>query len=442
MGCGAGLSRTSDSGGSTTGSGGGSTGGGGGSTGNIDAVNHVIYMIQENRSFDHYFAKINDYRVSQGLPADIDGLPAGITNPSAPNYTPVGSFHLQTMCIENTSADWYASHQNFNLFNISSDTPTMDGFAWSAAGEAAFEGGTDTAGVRAMGYYDQNDLPYYYYMATQFGVSDRWFSPGPLETEPSKMYMVAATSDGHAHKPDNPVNVPTIFSLLDAKGLSWKIYYENQPSDAIVNYFQPYATDHADNIVPISEYFSDVENGTLPAVAMIEPGFGSDDEHPGIGNQIQVGAAMTSQIINALMQSPSWGDTVFFLMYDENGGLYDHVAPPTGVPSPDGIKPMDLFTQAADGYNDPPGDFTRYGFRVPNIVISPFTKKNYVSHVVTDSTGVLKFIETRFGLPSLTNRDAAASDMTDFFDFVNKPWATPPDPPVQQTTGPCYDGLP
>jgi phospholipase C len=151
---------------------------------------------------------------------------------------------------------------------------------------------------------------------------------------------------------------------------------------------------------------------------------------------------MTAQIINALMQSPSWKDSVFFLMYDENGGLYDHVPPPTSVPNPDGIMPTDLFTKDMDGYDDPPGDFTRYGFRVPNIVISPFVKKNYVSHAITDSTGVLKFIETRFGLPNLNKRDAYASDMTDFFDFANVPWAMPPTPPSQPTNGPCYDGLP
>lgn len=400
-------------------------------------------MIMENRSFDHYFAKLDDYRVSQGLPAgQVDQLPPGKSNPTVPNYAPQGSFHLKTMCIENTSADWYASHQNFNLFNLSSNTPAMNGFAWSAAGEASFEGGSDTAGVRAMGYYDQDDLPYYYFMATQFGVSDRWFSPAPVETEPSKIYMVAGTSHGYAHKPTNSINVPTIFSELDAKGLSWKVYYETQPSDAILNYIQPYASQHMANFAPISQYFVDVQKGTLPAVAMIEPGFGSDDEHPGVGNDIQVGASIVAQIINALMGSPSWTDSVFFLMYDENGGMYDHVAPPTNVPNPDGIPPQDLFTEAADGYNDPPGDFTRYGFRVPNMVISPFSKKNYVSHTVTDSTGVLKFIETRFGLPNLTKHDAAASDMTDFFDWTNKPWATPPTPPSQPTNAPCYDGLP
>jgi phospholipase C len=456
-GCNVLLSRTSGTSGSSgsanPGSGGapGSTGGPGptgapgtgspgSNTNGIQAVNHVVYMIMENRSFDHYFAKMNEYRAAHGIPGTIDELPAGETNPRVPDYKPVGSFHLDTMCIENTSAAWYVSHQNFNLFNLSSDTPTMDGFVWGASAAAFNEGGADTSGSRAMGYYTDADLPYYYFMASSFGVSDRWFSPGPMETEPSKMYMVAATSVGHAHKPTTSVNAPTIFSELDAKGLTWKIYYENLPSDAILNFFQPYASQHQGNIVPVSQYFADVAAGTLPNVAMIEPGFGSEDEHPGSGNNIQVGAADTAKVINALMQSPSWKDSVFFLMYDENGGMYDHVPPPTtGVPNPDGIPPQDLFTASQQGYADPPGDFTRYGFRIPNIVISPFTKKNYVAHTVTDSTGVLKFIETRWGLPALNKRDAVASDMTEFFDFNGKPWATPPTPPAQPTNGSCAD---
>ncbi len=473
-GCGIGLSRTSGSGSPGTPSSsvtpgdaaggpnpnGGATGGntpgssgitptpgpGAGSPGtntnNIQAVHHILYMIMENRSFDHYFAKINEYRTANGFPANVDELPAGETNPRVPDYQPVGSFHLKTMCIENTSAAWYVSHQNFNLFNLSSDTPTMDGFVWSAAGAASYEGAKDTSGSRAMGYYDYNDLPYYYFLATYFGTSDRWFSPAPTETEPNKLYLVAATSQGHAHKPTTSLSANTIFGLLQSAGVSWKVYYENQPSDAILNYFQPFASQNQSHIVPISHYYSDLQNGTLPQVAMIEPGFGSEDEHPGLGNQIQIGAANVAKVVNALMGSSSWKDSVFIVTYDENGGMYDHVPPPTTVPNPDGIRPVDLFTKAQEGYDDPPGDFTRYGFRVPLMVVSPFTKKGYVSHTVTDSTAILKFIETRFNLPHLTARDAAASDMTEFFDFVNTPWATPPTPPAQPTNGPCYDGLP
>ncbi|MBV8206184.1 MAG: hypothetical protein JO041_05285 [Acidobacteria bacterium] len=434
------------------------------SPGSITSLNHIIFLIQENRSFDHIFGQLVKYRQLQGLPAgQIDGLPPDGTAPCAtpgqapdPNganpcmptnlqngsYTQaVAAFHLKTMCIENTSDSWYEAHQDFNLFDITSNTPAMDGFAWSAGGDASYQGSLDVNGARAMGYYDWNDLGYHYFLATQFATSDRWFAPGPMETEPNKMYEVAATSVGHAHKPTGPVNVKTIFDLLQAAHITWKIYYAGTSTQPIINFFQPFATQQQANIQPIANYFSDLQAGTLPQVAMIEPAFsGGNDEHPGIPNNIQTGVAETKTYIDALMNSSSWKDSAFILTFDESGGMYDHVAPPTGVPNPDGIPPQDLFTGSPA---DPAGDFTRYGFRVPLIVLSPFARKNYVSHTVTDATAILRLIETRFNLPTLTKRDAVAIDMTEFFDFQNPPWLTPPSGiPSQPTNGPCYDGLP
>jgi len=126
------------------------------------------------------------------------------------------------------------------------------------------------------------------------------------------------------------------------------------------------------------------------------------------------------------------------------------------VPSPDGIKPVDICTSASDpGCTfaalthtappyDPPGDFTRYGFRVPVVIISPFTKSGYVSHVTTDSTAWLKFVEQRFGLKPLNARDgwSSTSDMNDLFDYKNPPWTTPPANPPSDSAGDCYDRLP
>ena len=137
------------------------------------------------------------------------------------------------------------------------------------------------------------------------------------------------------------------------------------------------------------------------------------------------------------MSIPSWSNSVFILTYDEGGGLYDHV-PPLATVSPDGIRPSDL--QPGDICTTGTGancDFTFTGYRVPLLVISPFTRRNYVSHTPTDYTAILKFIETRFGLSALTNRDAAQMDMTEFFDFQGVPWATPPSPPAQATNGVC-----
>ncbi len=435
----------------------------------LSAINHIVFMAQENRSFDTYFGHLNDYRATLGLPPAIDGMPANAANP-ADDGSLVTAFHLQTMCIENTSAAWATSHINFNRLDQSSNIPTLDGFVVEGAAAAKNEGGNDTKGVRVMGFYTHQDLISHYFLATQFGTSDRWFAPAPVETEPNRMYLVASTSAGHTHKPSNPVpGVMTIFDLLDQKGISWKIYITDPNNDTELNFFSGFVAKHQANIVPVAQYLTDVQNGTLPSVSYIDPGFATGkDEHPGTGGHIQVGAAFVTSLITALMGSPSWKDSAFILVFDEHGGLYDHVSPrvngqqiqvmqgaSTGqpstagpyssdstaqsVPSPDGVPPSDLFTTNPP---DPPGDFNRNGFRIPMMVVSPFSKKNFVSHTPADSTAILKLIETRFNLPSLTKRDAAQFDMSEFFDFQNVPWKTPPTVPTQPTNGPCTDTLP
>jgi phospholipase C len=131
-----------------------------------------------------------------------------------------------------------------------------------------------------------------------------------------------------------------------------------------------------------------------------------------------VGERFASDVTNALMSSPNWSSSAMFLTYDEWGGFYDHVAPPS-APVPDNIPPM---LQPGDT----PGAFDRYGFRVPVAVVSPYSRPHFVSHVVDDHTSILKFIETRFDLPPLTNRDAQADGMLGFFDFTHASFATPP----------------
>jgi phospholipase C len=194
--------------------------------------------------------------------------------------------------------------------------------------------------------------------------------------------------------------------------------------------------------VPVAQYFTDASAGKLPSVSFIEAGLHDglsehssnfDPANPQLGEppiNVQVGAQWASTVINALMQGPSWSDSVLFFAHDEGGGTFDHV-PPLAVPNPDGIPPRDLLA------TDVPGDFTITGSRVPNMVISPFAKKNFVSHTPMDYTAYLRFIEARWGLPTLTARDAAMPDMTEFMDFTGKPWAVPPTPPAQNVTGVC-----
>jgi phospholipase C len=250
--------------------------------------------------------------------------------------------------------------------------------------------------------------------------------------------LLAATSAGHVY-PSNSLPNKTIFESLQNAGVSWLVY-ETDPNSSYLHGFQPFADQHAANFVPASQFMTDVQNGTLPAVALIESGYGSGlDEHP--DNNVQTGAVYASSFINALMTSPSWKDSVFILTYDEGGGMYDHVPPKPAV-NPDGIGPIDLKPGDICSSGGTNCNFDATGFRVPMIVISPFTKKNYVSHTVADFTAILKVIETRFSLPALTARDAAQPTMEEFFAFPDAPWMTPPTPPEQVTTGLCnFDQL-
>ncbi len=451
----------------------------------VKQINHIIVLAQENRGFEHYFGAMRQYWAANGYTdQSFDGLPQFNPASGAPplqgpaptnlgcdpafgppndctvdaNSPQVESFHMISMCEENPSPSWNESHVDWNLNDPVSPTPLLDGYVWTAAHDARSLGFFDVDGKRAMSYYDGTDLPYYYFMASNFATSDRWFSPAMTRTLPNRMYMLAATSVGHAYPPPPGTILPnkTIFDLLQAAGVSWKVYVTdlsraNPPvQDSALNFFAT-ATSFPNNIVGVDEFLTDVSNGTLPAVAYIEPGYNSGlDEHPGVddnipGANVQVGAKFVSSLINALMQSSSWKDSAFILTYDEFGGFYEHF-PPQPQPSPDGIKPMDLQQgpppngpDVCVGSTGPTCDFVYTGYRVPLIVISPFAKKHYVSHTVADYTAWLKLVEKRFGLPSLTARDAAQMDMSEFFDFQNVPWKVPPTPPAQPTTGPCYD---
>jgi phospholipase C len=193
----------------------------------------------------------------------------------------------------------------------------------------------------------------------------------------------------------------------------------------------------------MTQYFNDVKNGTLPQVAIIEPASAAGlDEHGSDYDQypidIQLGANYVSSLINALMTSVSWKDSAFILTFDEFGGLYDHVAPQPAV-SPDGIKPQDLLTgDICTTSTGPTCDFTYTGYRLPLLVVSPYTRPHYVSHTVMDTTAILRLIEARFKLTPLTKRDTAQKSMTEFFNFNNAAWLKPPTPPAQITSGACY----
>jgi phospholipase C len=372
-------------------------------------INHVVVMMQENRSSDTSLGQLHN----EGQPK-MEAEPANASNPNPldPNAPPIRNFHKTTYCeVADLDHSWNGSHTEY-------DNGLMDGFTKANVNAA------DPTGSRTMGWYDQTDLPFYYAMDKTFATGDRYFQSVLSQTFPNRFYLLAGTSFGHIRNdfptgdPQNGFPQKTIFENLDAKGVSWKVYFAEVPFAAEFSYVRDHAAGH---LFPISQYFADAAAGQLPQVSYVDPIFVGtsnveNDEHP--PSNIQVGQNFSSQVINALMQSPNWSSSALFHTYDEHGGFYDHVPPPAAVP-PDDIPPM---LQPGDT----PGAFDRYGFRVPIAVISPYSKPHSVSHVVNDHTSILKFLETRFGLPPLTRRDAAANNMFEFFDFSKASFAKPP----------------
>ena len=397
-------------------------------SGDPNQIRHIIVWVQENRSFDNYFGMLGNYRITKGLSGTLDGIPTGWAMPDKVGaVTP--AYHFSTVCHENLPPSWNQVHSDLDATCMTSKcigTAKMDHFLIKAQATT-----NDPEGHRAIGYYDQLELPYYYELAAQFATSDRWFSPLLGPTVPNRMYIFTGTSFGHIHSDPPPTGgftQPTIFQRLREAGVSWRYYY--QDNSIFLAQFSDWPVDQG-NVYPLSTFATHVKNeSALPEVLFIERASSLNlDEHP--NNNIQKGAATVATVINTLMNSPSWGSSAFILTYDEAGGLADHV-PPAVMPPPDNIAPIKI-------KGDAPSDFSLSGFRVPLIVVSPWVKPNYVSHVVRDSTAILKFIETRFGVPPLTARDAIQDDMYEFFDFSTPSRLNfkPTQLPVQPTTGVC-----
>jgi phospholipase C len=500
----------------------------------IQAIDHVVFMLQENHTFDNYFGMLNIYRQANhwnigddGNTYNVDGIDDklnSITN-NDDEGTAFKLFKLKSTCVDDMTSAWLESYGDVNRYDFSTARGiNMDGFVHTAEGFAkdcqtsgSCSGSyTDTTGERAMGYYDDTFLNYYYYMASQFALSDRWFSPVSSKSVDNRIAtFTGGTTQGLTKDPGSDdklgqLNINNIFEELDQANVSWKIYYTvtegfctsesncsgsrypatffsslsysyrylsgnsgtctppQQPSSVVGDSTNSFCID-TNHIAPLSQYFTDLANGTLPSFAFIEAGYGNSDEHPGSQQSVLAGQAQVAKIINALMTSSSWKDSAFFFSYDEGGGPYDHVPPVPGHSndftdaSLGTIPDISSIAVNPDPYNpcvpkggtptthcdlestDPgaqPGDAAavngfaaQLGFRLPNFVVSPFARKHFVSHIPMDHTAVIKFVEDRFigSSAHLTARDAAQPDLLNFFDFNADPWATPPTPPAPVT---------
>jgi len=351
------------------------------------AINHLVVLMQENHTFDNYF----------GTFPGADGIPKNVCQP----LTRTGSgciapYHFPT----SHAADPDHSSQSARS---AYDDGRMDGFALSQA-----DRNLDPS--VPMGYWDGSDLPLYWNLAKDYVLADRFFSSAWGASQTNHLYWIAAqAAGGHGGIPPNGFDVQTIFDRLQSAGVSWKMYVQNyDPKEtfrstdthgpqvvwATLLAFPRFVDTPSlfSHIVDLSEYFDDLERGTLPAVSYIVPSGAS--EHPP-GN-VTVGQEFGVSLITAFMRSSSWNDGLFVCTYDDWGGFYDHVPPPQ----------VD-----ADGY----------GFRVPALFISPYAKAGTIDHTVYDYTSILRFIEDRWKVQPLTARDASANSIAAALDLSQAP---------------------
>ena len=358
-------------------------------------IEHLVVLMQENHSFDNYF----------GTYPGADGIPKLICMPWDPRHPGRGCvrpFHIGGRPVVDLDHRLQTHEAQFR-------NGRMDGFVYAFADRGRLA-------ETAMGYYDDRDLPYYWNLADEFVLFDRFFTSASGGSVSNHMYWIAGApgvvDPGKEGIPEvGWGNLPTIFDRLEEKGISWKFYIQNY--DPSVTFRKQKAGDKGaqivwapllaygrylddpklfSKIVDLSEYFDDLANGTLPAVSYIVPS-GASEHPPG---SIQAGERFIRTLINALTASDAWPSSAFLWSYDDWGGWYDHVPPPR----------VDKFG---------------YGFRAPALLVSAYAKRGYVDSTQLDFTSILKFIERNWGLKPLAERDRKANNFLTAFDFKSPP---------------------
>jgi phospholipase C len=383
-------------------------------------VENIVVVMMENHSFDSYLGHINQFAGR----SDVESAPAGASNPDV-NGTPTPWTHAPHLCVLDTNHEWAGTHQEIDDGKMDGFVRTNDGWGTPPPGSSD---PTLASGARAMVWYDQTDLPFYYELASTFAIADHYHASVPGPTYPNRMFLHAATSFGEITNafPDIsgypfPQNDATVLDELEKRHVTWKLYSDG-PSGAEIVYGATLAKRWGRQVTAFfAQFQQDAAAGLLPQVSFVDPnllsevnGGGGTDEHP--PGDIQSGQMFVSQVVQAVTSSPQWPKTVLFITHDEHGGFYDHVPPPAAC-APDGIAPI------GDSID---GTFNLHGVRVLLIAVSPYAIRGHVSHTTYDHTSLTRFIEAKFKIPALTARDANATPPMDLFDFSQPTFAAPP----------------
>jgi phospholipase C len=397
----------------------------------LNKIQHFVFIMQENRSFDSYFGT---YPHADGVPPNICLVAPQYQGCVAPyhdtNDVNRGGPHVQS----NSLGDVHGG--------------LMDGFlAQSFLGKSTTDctppspnctPGADPRDV--MGWHDFHEIPNYWAYANLYVLQDRMFESVASWSLPAHLYMLAAQSGGWVGDPPGPpsYSFPEITELLTSGQITWKYYVtsgtipdtvdgevignptEQQQDPKTYTIWNPLPAFPAvkgdpaqwNRLVDTAQFYADAMNGTLPQVSWVIPSM-AISEHPPSG--VQEGMAYVTGLVNAVMNGPQWNTTAIFISWDDWGGFYDHVYPPQ-----------------VDQYG--------LGLRTPGLVISPYSRQNFVDHKTYSFESWLKIVEERFGVNSMTARDNTANDMIDAFDFTQSP--RPPLPMSPTVTGSAYPPTP
>jgi phospholipase C len=385
----------------------------------LSSIDHIVVLMLENRSFDHMLGYL--YADASNVSAagqPFEGLTGAESNPDGSGH-PVAAYRLTAddpNVYLSPGADPGEGYKatNDQLFGTESPragaSPTNDGFVTDFASTLVWEAKDHwdiVAGTRAsdiMGMFTPELLPVLSALARGFAVCDHWYASVPTLTLPNRAFVCAGTSQGHMDDKTKKFTAPSIFGLLSEHQVSWTIYGYNAEPLTRLDFPDTISAPDA-NFGQFPDFQAAAATGSLASYVFLEPSWEStgNSQHPNY--EVALGEQFIHDVYQALRAGPAWERTLLILTYDEHGGCYDHVAPPTGATPPDG-------TPGEYGF-----DFTRFGVRVPTVLISPLIPAGTVFRVPPgttpfDHTSILKTVEQRWGLPSLTARDKAAPDVS------------------------------
>jgi phospholipase C len=446
----------------------------------LPQIRHIVVLMMENHSYDSYLGMLQGR--GEGFPLGPAGEP-DVSNLGS-DGEPVRAYHQPSTVQPRTvpSQSWEASHQQWGQgkcdgFVTSSETVLSDA-------DAATEAAAGTA-VTGMGYWSENDLPFYYGLARTFPLADHWFSSCLGPTFPNRRFLIAGTAHGLIDdSPYDLLDYPpagTVFDMLTRHGISWANYHPvaagrskamryahhkkkmarrrlmsvarlsrsvtrgvQKDLEFTAEVFPCGTGRYMRHIRSTDQFFADADNGTLPAFSIVDPDFDAySEENP---QDIRKGESFAAEVINRVMHGKGWPQTLLIWVYDEHGGYHDHVPPPAAVP-PDDVEghtlvgdgsPVQRFlrpflpglVENKENMTKGPHRYDRYGFRVPAVIVSPYARPDYVCTEVLDHTSVLRLVEQKWNLPALTARDAAAHSPLDALDLTGPPaFLAPPSLP-------------